>query len=86
MNNLFISVPIVFLAIYWLGAFFIVYHLIKYGITSWPKKIAGTFLAGSIFLSILSFMLFTQINWQKVFNGALLPNNTLQKNLPTNTK
>ena len=68
MNNYLVLIPLVYLGIYWLGAFFIVYHLLKYGITDRPKKIVAVFLAGSIMLSILNFMLFNQINWQKIFN------------------
>ena len=69
MSSLLIWVPLTYLCIYWLGAFFIVFHLVKYGITSWPKKIAGVFLAGSIVLSIINFMLFTQADWQRYFGG-----------------
>jgi len=80
MNKVLISIPLIYLIIYWIGAFFIVYHLVKYGITSSPKKIAAIFLAGSIVLSILSFMLFMQINWQNIFTG-------IQNNAPKiNTK
>jgi hypothetical protein len=64
-----LSIPVIYLAVYWLGAFFIVYHLLKYGITSWPKKIVAVFLAGSIILSMLSFMLFTQIDFKKMFGS-----------------
>lgn len=80
MNNIYLLIPIIYLIIYWLGAFFIVYHLLKYGITSWPRKIVAIFLAGSIVLSILSFMLFTQINLQKLFGGKILQNSSLLEN------
>ena len=76
MNNLFNSIIILFLALYWLGAFFIVYHLITYGITSWPKKISIVFITGSIVLSILSFMLFIQIDWQKIFGNQVFNQNS----------
>jgi len=73
-------IPVIYLILYWIGAFFIVYHLTKYGITPWPKKIATVFLAGALMLSILNFMLFTQVNWKTIFN----PQN-LQQNFNTKT-
>jgi hypothetical protein len=90
MNNLLLLIPTAYLTLYWIGSFFVVYHLIKYGITSWPKKIASVFLAGSIVLSILSFMLFTQINWQDTFPTKMIQNDiqkTIQNNIQkSNTK
>jgi hypothetical protein len=72
MNKIMLSIPTIYLLIYWLGAFFIVYHLLKYGITSWPKKIVSVFLAGSIVLSILSFMLFVQIDFKQMLGDTFL--------------
>ena len=69
MTNSLYLIPVIYLAIYWVGAFLIVYHLLKYGITNRPKTVAIVFLSGSIFLSILNFMLFNQIDWQKTFNN-----------------
>jgi hypothetical protein len=86
MNKFLFLIPFVYLVIYWIGGFFVVYHLIKYGITSWPKKIAGVFLAGSIVLSLLSFMLFTQIDWQGFFANPFIQNNSLQQGLQNNFK
>ncbi len=40
--------------IYWTGAFFILYHLIRFGVGNQPKKIALLFLAGSLVLSIIT--------------------------------
>jgi len=62
--------------IYWVGAFIIVYHLLKYGITNKPRRIATIFLAGSIVLSIISFMLYTQIDWQKIFPSEIMKQKT----------
>lgn len=69
MSNFIILIPILYLLAYWVFAFFIVYHLIKYGVTAWPKRIAALFLAGSLFLSILNFMIFLQIDWNKIISG-----------------
>lgn len=47
----FLGIAIVFLAlIYWIPAFFIVYHLTRFGIGSRPKFIALVFLVGSVVL------------------------------------
>lgn len=86
MSNLILSIPVLYLAVYWLGAFFIVYHLVKYGITSWPKKIATVFLAGSILLSLINFMLFAQIDWQKIFGSNKMTQNAPLQNNKINTK
>ena len=86
MNNFLVSIPIIYLAIYWIGAFFIVYHLIKYGTTSWPRKIVGVFLAGSIILTILNFMLFIQIDWMSIFGSVKSQTNIVQQVTGTNTK
>jgi hypothetical protein len=87
MNNLPLVIPVIYLLIYWVGAFFIVYHLLKYGITYWPKRVAAVFLAGSIVLSVLSFMLFTQIDFQQLFDGKLLQsNNSFLENFKQKTQ
>ena len=39
--------------IYWIQAFFIIYHLIRFGIGPKPKIIAMIFFVGSIFLTLV---------------------------------
>lgn len=46
--------------IYWTAAFFILYHLIRFGVSGQPKKIAIAFLAGSIFLSLITTLFYVQ--------------------------
>lgn len=47
----FLGIAIVFLAlVYWIPAFFLVYHLIRFGIGSRPKFLALIFLVGSVIL------------------------------------
>lgn len=48
---------------YWIGAFFILYHLIRFGVGSSPKKMAVFFLSGSLFLSLIAVLLFGQIDF-----------------------
>ncbi len=45
---------------YWTAAFLILYHLIRFGVSGQPKKIAIVFLAGSIVLSMVAVLLFSQ--------------------------
>lgn len=79
MINYFQLIPTFILIIYWIGAFFLVYHLLKYGITNWPKRLATIFLLGSLFLSIISFMLFNQTDWQKTFTEGQVKIKNLNK-------
>lgn len=46
---------------YWTGAFVILYHLIRFGISSQPKKIAIIFLTGSLILSVITTLFFAQV-------------------------
>jgi hypothetical protein len=61
--SLIITVIFAFVMIaYWIGAFFILYHLIRFGVGSSPKKLAVLYLAGSLFLSIVMVLLYGQIH------------------------
>ncbi len=79
MINYFQLIPTFILIIYWIGSFFLVYHLLKYGITNWPKRLATIFLLGSLFMSMISFMLFNQIDWQKTFDDGKVQLKNLSK-------
>ena len=49
------------MTIYWSLAFTVLYHLLRFGVGTLPKKVAIVFLAGSILLSMVTIMFFTQI-------------------------
>ncbi len=49
------------MAIYWSFVFTVLYHLIRFGIGTLPKKIAVIFLAGSIMLSMVTILFFAQM-------------------------
>lgn len=49
------------MAIYWTLAFTILYHLIRFGVGTLPKKIAIVFLAGGIVLSTVTVLFFAQM-------------------------
>lgn len=41
--------------IYWIGAFLVLYHLIRFGVGNQPKAVAFIFFAGSIILVLIVF-------------------------------
>ena len=49
------------MTIYWTMAFTILYHLIRFGVGTLPKKIAIVFLAGSLVLSVVTVLFFAQM-------------------------
>lgn len=53
---------------YWLGAFFILYHLIRFGVGTSPKRTAIIFLAGSLVLSIVLALLYGQLPFANIIN------------------
>lgn len=50
------------LGFYWLSAFFVLYHLIRFGIGTKPKRLSFLFLFGSLILSVLVTVLFINLN------------------------
>lgn len=47
--------------VFWVGVFFILYHLIRFGVSSQPKKIALVFIIGSILLSLITTLFFIAV-------------------------
>jgi hypothetical protein len=45
---------------YWVSSFLILYHLIRFGISGQPKKIAIFFLGGSIVFTMVAVLLYSQ--------------------------
>lgn len=52
---------ILFLFGYWTGIFLLSYHLIRFGIGTYPRRIAFIMVLGSVLLTILSIMLLVAI-------------------------
>lgn len=50
-----------FLIGYWTGVFMLLYHLIRFGIGTHPRRIAFLLLLGSITLTIITILLYIQI-------------------------
>jgi hypothetical protein len=48
--------------LYWTMAFLVLYHLIRFGVSGQPKKIAIFFLAGSLVLTIITILLYSQVD------------------------
>lgn len=51
------------LLLFWTMAFLVLYHLIRFGVSGQPKKIAATFLAGSLVLTIITVLLYMQVDF-----------------------
>lgn len=51
-----------FLVGYWTGVYMLLYHLIRFGIGTHPRRLAFILLLGSIVLTILAIALYMQIN------------------------
>jgi hypothetical protein len=47
--------------IFWTGVFFILYHLIRFGVGVQPKKISLIFISGSVLLSLVTTLFFIQV-------------------------
>lgn len=64
--------PVIFglvFLIYWIYAFFIIYHLVRFGIGTKPKIIAFIFFIGSAFLFMQLIYLFNQVDLKTVLNN-----------------
>ena len=48
--------------VYWVNAFFIIYHLVRFGIGTQPKIVALFFFMGSIVFFMSTVISFTQID------------------------
>lgn len=53
---------------YWIGVFIILYHLIRFGVSEQPKKIAIIFLVGAMMLTLISSLLVFQIDFSALIN------------------
>ena len=55
----FVGIAVVFISlVYWVPAFFLFYHLVRFGIGTRPKQIAFVFMIGSVIIfSIFMFVL-----------------------------
>ena len=64
MPELFNTITVIttiFLLGYWVGIFLLSYHLIRFGIGTYPRRIAFIMILGSVFLTALSIMLLIAI-------------------------
>jgi len=68
IGNLLLLALAIILFIYWIFNFIILYHLVRFGVGTSPKKIALIFLMGSVSLFFLSVIFFANIN-TSVFGG-----------------
>lgn len=64
---------IVILVLYWLNVFFIIYHLVRFGIGTKPKIIALVFFIGSMFLFADLVVSISQADLTAVLNNINWP-------------
>ncbi len=60
--------------IYWVFAFTIIYHLVRFGIGKTPKKLASVFLVGTVALFSLSILLFSLVDFRAIGHNLNLFN------------
>jgi hypothetical protein len=51
------------LIFYWIMAFIIFYHLVRFGIGVQPKRYAIIFLLGSLILTVAIFIIFSRVDF-----------------------
>jgi len=57
-----VAVVLVFFFVYWVFNFVILYHLVRFGIGTQPKRLAMIFLVGSVALFFICTTLFSSID------------------------
>lgn len=58
------------LGLFWISAFFVLYHLIRFGIGTKPKRLSFIFLLGSIILSLVVTVLFINLNFEAIIRAS----------------
>lgn len=53
---------------YWCIVFFVLYHLIRFGVGGQPKKIAVIFLGGSLLLTMITTLLYAGVDLNSTFD------------------
>lgn len=51
----------ILLIVYWVIAFSILYHLVRFGVGTPPKKIALTFIISSLVLSLITIFIYARL-------------------------
>ena len=78
MNSLMANLPLVifilFLTGYLIKASFIVYHLLKFGLDYKTKILAIVFSFGLALLILISYRLFSEIEWTKYIDTSIFRN------------
>lgn len=65
LDQLFSNLPLILflvaVLVYWVGAFIILYHLIRFGVGNLPKVTAFVFFAGSAVLMLFAFVYYLNL-------------------------
>ena len=54
--------------VFWLFAFFILYHLTRFGVGVFPKRLAALFLTGAVVLSSIVFLTYSSVDLNKLLS------------------
>lgn len=60
-SNLPLLVFLAAILVYWVGAFIVLYHLIRFGVGNQPKVTAFVFFAGSAVLMLFAFVYYLNL-------------------------
>jgi hypothetical protein len=64
----FIGIAVVFISlVYWVPAFFLFYHLTRFGIGTRPKQIAFVFMIGSVVIFSVFMIALSQVDFSSTF-------------------
>ena len=89
MATIISQIPIVpiavgaFLIFYWIRAFIIMYHLVRFGIGPAPKFLALLFLVGSGFFFMVAISLYVQLDTSQLFRNIGDSFNQIKPQLPS---
>jgi len=69
-NIILLIIALFLILIYWISAFIIFYHLVRFGVGTQPKIISAVFVLGSLVLFFVSTVIFSGIDTSRL-NGEL---------------
>lgn len=59
--------------VYWLNVFFLLYHLIRFGIGYWPKRLAILFFFGSAVMFLAAVAAAADVSWSDLGDTMSFP-------------
>ena len=59
---------VIFFLVYWVNAFILVYHLVRFGVGPNPKAIALVFFLGAMVLFMVTILYFSRVDFTGIFS------------------